>query len=425
MLEGLALAYADGLVCIRCGRKYTEGIHLEGCPRCMAAGTPANLAPSYDLDKVRSSFTPENLVGRRHDIWRYHELLPVGAAPRTGGIGWTPLMQVDTGAGRCLDGKCRDIHLKLESQNRSSAFKDRLATVSVAKAKEMGKKGIVLSSSGNQGVACAAEGARQGIPCVVLVPSDITPVSVASLRLFGACVIMAPDVEVRQQMVMAMARERGWFAVTNVCRPPIGSNPWGIEGYKTISFEIAEQLGWEVPDVVVVPASIGDGLWGVWRGFTDLRDLGLVRKAPRMIAAEVIGPLAHALECGLDYVEPVPDRPSRAYSIASSTSAYQALKALKDSGGDSCVVSDEEMVEHARLLARTDGMLVELSSAAGMAATARLMEQGKIGRDERVVVVITSHGSKTVHDLMDTGPSIPRLDEPSLERLEDILGLQS
>src|SRR5438552_1959367 len=159
--------------------------------------------------------------------------------------------------------------------------------------------------------------------------------------------------------------------------PPVGSNPWGVEGYKTIAYEVAEDLGWTAPDVVVVPSAYSDGLYGIWKGWTELQALGLVKHAPRMIAAEPFGPLAHALERGLPAPEPVDaPAPSVAFSIASRYGTWQGLAALRESGGAGVRLTDEGVLEAQRALAREEGLYVEPSAAASLTAVIQLAARG-------------------------------------------------
>ena len=156
----------------------------------------------------------------------------------------------------------------------------------------------------------------------------------------------------------------GWYPTGNYVYPPIGSNYYGIEGYKTIAFEIAEDLGWEVPDVFIVPVAHADGLFGVWKGFKELVELGFVTHLPRMVAVEPFGPLANALEKGYNYVEEVPVHKSVAFSIAARISTYQGLKALVDSNGTAVTVTDKEILEMQLELGKQEGIYAEASSVA-------------------------------------------------------------
>ena len=187
----------------------------------------------------------------------------------------------------------------------------------------------------------------------------------------------------------------GWYPTSGFVTPPVGSNPWGVEGYKTIAYELAEDLGWTAPDVVVVPSAYSDGLYGIWKGWMELQTLGLVKHTPRMIAAEPFGPLAAALERGLPAPEPVEaPAPSVAFSIASRYGTWQGLAALRESGGAGVRMTDEGVLEAQRALAREEGLYVEPSSAASLTAVMQLVARGALDGQQTIVVVLTSGGLK-------------------------------
>ena len=200
----------------------------------------------------------------------------------------------------------------------------------------------------------------------------------------------------------------GWYPTSGFVVPPVGSNPWGVEGYKTIAYEIAEDLGWTAPDVVVVPSAYSDGLYGIWKGWTELQTLGLVKTAPRMIAAEPFGPLAHALERGLEAPEMVEaPAPSVAFSIASRYGTWQGLAALRESGGAGVRITDEGVFEAQRALAREEGLFVEPSSATSITAVMQLAARKALDPGQTIVVVLTSGGLKDPGASRTWLPAVP------------------
>ena len=208
-------------------------------------------------------------------------------------------------------------------------------------------------------------------------------------------VVECPTSEARWALMRQGVERLGWYPTSGFVMPPVGSNPWGIEGYKTIAYEIAESLDWTAPDAVIVPSAYSDGLYGVWKGWRELRELGLVKSPPRMIAAEPFGPLTHALERGLAAPEIVEaPAPSVAFSIASRYGTWQGLAALKDSGGAGVRVTDEGIFEAQRALAREEGLYVEPSSATALTAVMQLVNRRALDPDSTVVVVLTSGGLK-------------------------------
>jgi threonine synthase len=199
----------------------------------------------------------------------------------------------------------------------------------------------------------------------------------------------------------------GWYPTSGFLTPPVGSNPYGIEGYKTLAYEVAEALDWTAPDVLVVPSAASDGLFGIWKGMTELHALGLVKTVPRMVAAEPFGPLANALRKGLEVPEPVTGEGSVAFSIASRHGTYQGLAALRGSAGAAAVVTDEGIFEAQRALAREEGLFVEPSSSAALGAAIQLREAGAIAPDELVVLVLTSGGLKDPGASRTWLPAVP------------------
>jgi threonine synthase len=202
--------------------------------------------------------------------------------------------------------------------------------------------------------------------------------------------------------------------------PLIGSNPYGIDGYKTVGYELCEQLGWRAPDVVVVPTGAGDAFFGAWKGFNELRDFGIIDSVPRMIAAEVLGPIENAIRKGLDHVEEVPYRQSVGISVGMYTSTYQALKTVLDSKGVARSASDGEMLKMQYALASQEGIYVECSSILSVAVAAKLVQEGVIKEDETVVCFLTAGGLKDPETTLKYLPDIPLI-EPNLEAMRDAL----
>jgi threonine synthase len=215
------------------------------------------------------------------------------------------------------------------------------------------------------------------------------------MQSYGAAVVECPTSESRWDLMRQGVERFGWYPTSGFIAPPVGSNPWGVEGYKTIAYEIAEDLDWTAPGVVVVPSAYSDGLYGIWKGWTELQTLGLVKSTPRMIAAEPFGPLTHALEQALDAPEMVDaPSPSVAFSIASRYGTWQGLAALKQSGGAGVRLTDEGVLEAQRALAREEGLFVEPSSAASMTAVMQLAARKALDPAQTIVIVITSSGLK-------------------------------
>jgi threonine synthase len=225
-------------------------------------------------------------------------------------------------------------------------------------------------------------------------------------------------------MVDECVERLGWFPVTIFVYPLVGSSPYGVEGYKTIAFELVEQLG-GVPDRVVFPVGAGDAFAGAWKGFTEYRDLGYIDRVPRMDAAEVFGPVKNALDEGLDHIEEVPWGPTVGISVGLNTSALQALQVVRDSEGLAGTAGDEEMIEMQQALAANEGIYAEMSSVLSLAVAKKLAAAGSIDRSETVVCLLTSSGLKDPQSTLDHMTPIPLVEpelDPLLDALRDVYG---
>ncbi|MBJ7599026.1 MAG: threonine synthase [Candidatus Nephthysia bennettiae] len=379
------------LECARCGSRYTAGEDAAGCPRCATTG-PSNLFVVYPSD-ARSGQTLKRLWGARAPgMWRYEERLPLShSAVVSLGEGGTPLLDCPN-IGRAI-GLPR-LQVKNESVNPTWSFKDRLASVGVSWAKATGRSGIVLSSSGNAGAAAAAYAARAGLPCLILTTRSFPATMRGLMTSYGAMVLATETARDRWTLNRAVAREWGWLPLSNMADPPVGSHPIASEGHKTIAFEIAQALNWEVPDAVIVPVAYGDALAGIQRGFGELRQLGLCDREPRLVAAEAYGSLMRAMAGGEESPVPTGGTGSLALSAAAPQSTYQALAALRATGGGAVAVGNDEALEGQRGLAKAEGLFVELSAALTLAAASRLASDGFLKAEDRVVLLITSGGLK-------------------------------
>jgi threonine synthase len=381
---------------------------FAGCPQCRAQGVAVNLTVEYDLAPL-AGITPTSFAPGAGGMWRFRDLLPLRTGrPVTLGEGGTPLVHLERLGARL--GLSR-LFAKDESRNPTWSYKDRLCSTAVSHAVAIGARVITISSTGNHGASTAAYAARVGLPCVIFTTSSVPETMKTLMQAYGAAVVECPTSEARWALMRQGVERLGWYPTSGFVTPPVGSNPWGIEGYKTIAYEIAESLDWTAPDTVVVPSAYSDGLYGVWKGWAELRELGLVKSAPRMIAAEPFGPLAHALERGLAAPEMVAaPSPSVAFSIASRYGTWQGLAALKDSGGAGVRATDEGIFEAQRALAREEGLYVEPSSATAITAVMQLVNRRAIDPDSTIVVVLTSGGLKDPGASRTWLPIVPAAD---------------
>jgi threonine synthase len=417
------MGVVTGLTCPRCRAEYPAEPLFDGCPACRRAGLGVNLWPRYDETVVARALTRDALAGRPWDMWRYGELLPVDPGRRvTLGEGGTPLTELLGLARRYALAR---LLAKDETRNPTWSFKDRLAAVAVSRAVEVGAQVVLDSSTGNQGAATAAHAAKAGLPAVVFTFGRVPWTMKVFMAAYGAMVLQIDDDATRRRTLEALVRERHWYPVCNVSDPPVGGNPYGLEGYKTIAFEVSEQLGWRPPDVMVFPTDYGDALARASKGFQEFRRLGLIERLPRLAAAERFGPLTRALAAGLDRVPSVPTGPTVALSIDTDISTIQALDALRATDGTAIAVPEEAIIDAQLEAARTEGLFPEPSSACALAGARLLREQGWIGPDDTVVAFITSMGLK------DPAPPRAHLPEPpfveptveaTLRALRDVYG---
>ena len=379
------------LRCPRCGSEFDLARDLAGCPSC-ASAAPVNLVAVYDNPMPRGRSLKGRWDGRAPGMWRYSECLPVsGQAAVSLGEGGTPLTECpNLGAAIGLP----RLLLKNESFNPTWSYKDRLAGVGVSWAKAAGRGGIVLSSSGNAGASAAAYAARAALPSLILTTKAFPAPMQGLMTSYGAMVVATESPRDRWTLNRAVASEWGWLPLSNMADPPVGSHPVAVEAYKTLAFEIAQSLSWQVPDAVIAPVAYGDGLAGMWRGFRELRELGITDREPRMIAAEAYGSLEQALAGGLESPVATQGSGSFAYSAGAPQSTYQALSALRDSKGAAVTVNNEELIAAQRQAATMEGLFVELSSAMTIAAARKLSASRALAQDDRVVLLITSGGLK-------------------------------
>ena len=386
------MSFLTGLACIRCGATFPAAPRFDGCPHCRGEA-PSNLTPTYDYEGIRRAFRVDALRDRPGTMWRYREFLPPDEAEAvTLSEGMTPLLPAPRLGARM--GVPR-LHIKDESRNPTWSFKDRLAATAIAMGRRFGARVVGVSSSGNAGAAAAAYAARAGLPCVVFTFQGAAGAMLTQMRAYGALVVATLQKADRWTLLQACIDKLAWYPTSPFFGPPIGSNPYGVDGYKTMAFELCEQLGWRAPDWCALPVAYGDALFGMWKGFREFADLNLVPNRPRMVAAEIYGSLQRALMAASDVPPEMPATPPTiALSIGAARSTYQALHALRQGGGVARTVEDTDLLHLQGLLARDEGLYAEPSAVAPLAAIWRLRNEGIIGREDLVVAVMTATGLK-------------------------------
>jgi threonine synthase len=381
------------LKCSICGRSYAPIAVSYTCPACGSVGT---LDVLYDYESLKQMLDRDALTNRR-DMWqwRYRDLLPIepdSVVPPLR-VGWTPLYDAPRLA---IDLGVRQAWAKDDGSNPTGSLKDRASAMIIARAMEQGIQIVSTASTGNAAAALAGVAASVGMETIIFVPAAAPDAKIAQLLVYGATVLLVEDTYgVAYDLCVQMCAEEGWY-----CRNT-GMNPYTTEGKKTVSFEIAEQMGWQTPDVVVV--SVGDGniLAGVHKGFVDLHRLGWIERIPRLIGVQAEGssPLVTAWEQGIEAQAMMPVEVS---TIADSISASlpsdrsKALRAVRQTSGAFLAVSDDEILAAIPRLARLTGVFTEPSCAAVYAGAKRAVQCGIINPNESVTLLLTGSGLKDI-----------------------------
>lgn len=371
----------SGFSCIRCQEELAIGDYFEGCPACLARGEPSTITSAF-----RDWPSTISATGGR-GMQRYAAWMPYTSWVSLGEGGTScaafPALADEVGAAA--------IFIKNEGQNPSGSHKDRMSCLAVTRAVDVGATKIVAASSGNGGASLALYSAAAGIQCCIVSTPVLSPIFTRAITMTGGEIVTAAESLDRWRLVAEMTREQGWFPATNYLDPPTGSNHFGSEGLKTIAFEIFEEVGPDAVDVVLVPTSRGDLLWGLYEGFRQLKSVGLIASIPRLFAVEPFPRISRVLN-GEKVTGSFPGSTSL-LSIGGSTVTYQAVKAIQDTGGGSVVVDDQTVARDQVRLAH-HGCYAELSSAAALTGLEILLKDGTISAADSVVLVSTSSGYK-------------------------------
>ncbi|RTQ32974.1 pyridoxal-phosphate dependent enzyme [Variovorax gossypii] len=380
------------LRCLRCGTHHALDYQGPGCARCHE-GLASNLRVEYRTGDIGHWNFRESSSAKR-GMGRFSAMLPVQQDQLvTLGEGETPLHEAGR-LGKYLG--IRNLHVKDESRNPTHSYKDRLSAVAVSYAKQRGAPAVATASSGNAGASLAAYAARAGMPCVVASMKGASGPMVAQIRKLGAHLILMEDKAMRWPLLAEAAKRYGWFITSPYSSPVVGSTPFGIEGYKTIAYEIFEDLG-RAPDWIALPVCYGDALAGIHQGFLDLERAGAVKRVPRFIAAEAYGSLGRAIASRADRVEAAPiESATLASSVGGAQSAYQALLTLKQTDGIAIQVGNDGLVELQELIGSLEGLCFELASVMPFAAVRQLRDEGTIAADDLVVCLATASGLKDI-----------------------------
>ncbi|MGI4830674.1 MAG: threonine synthase [Janthinobacterium lividum] len=395
------------LRCNECGKSFGNRPQ-SACDDCLAP-----LEVQYDLDRLRGQVTRESIAAGPASIWRYRDLLPIpeGFEPDLP-VGFTPLVRAKM-LGKRIG--ATDLYVKNDAVCFPTlSFKDRVVAVALANAQAFGFEVVGCSSTGNLANSVAAQAARLGLKACILIPADLEAAKVLNTQVYGARLVrIEGNYDHVNRLSTLIADEYNWGFVN------VNLRPYYAEGSKTVGYEIAEQLGWRLPDNVVVPMAGGSLIRKIRKAFKELIALGLVEDKPvRFFGAQATGcsPIAHAVKQGWDYIEPQrPNTIARSLAIGNPADGPMAAKMIAECGGFAEDVSDVEVVSGIQELAETEGIFTETAGGVTTAVTARLYADGRIGREQTTVMCITGNGLKTTDVLAGrfdvATPVKPRLTE--------------
>ena len=376
------------LECALCGLQHEARRLLNLCREC---GKP--LLVRYDLERASNSLTKQSLSGRRADMWRYREVMPVEKDENivSLGEGWTPLLPAPRLAELTA---LRELYIKDESQNPTQSFKARGMAAAVSMAKELGAKKLAVPSAGNAAGALAAYAARAGLECFIFMPRDTPRANVVECEQTGATVTLMEGLITDCGAEVARRKEaEGWFDVSTL------KEPYRVEGKKTLGYELAEQLNWELPDVIIYPTGGGTGLIGMWKAFDEMQQMGWIgSKRPRMVTVQAAGcaPIVRAFEEGKRFADEFPNAATTASGlrVPKAIGDFLILDAIRESGGTAVAVTDSELIAATREIGAAEGVFCAPEGAACLPALRKLLKQGIVNKNDRVVLFNTGAGVK-------------------------------
>jgi threonine synthase len=411
------MSFVTHIECTVCGHRHEAGRLLTVCVECGQM-----LAVRYDLPRVAATVSKEQLRERPPGMYRFRELLPLddGEEPATLGEGGTPLLSLPRlGAHLGL----RHLWAKDEGQNPTGSFKARGLGMAVTRARMLGVTGLVIPSAGNAGGAAAVYAARTGLPVAVVVPRDTPEAAVAEAILAGAFVFTVDgSIATAGKLVASVAPRLGWFDMATL------KEPYRLEGKKTMGLELAEQLGWEAPDVLAYPTGGGTGLVGIWKAYDELGSMGWIKtQQPRFIAVQAEGcaPVVKAWTDGAQatavWENPVTNAPG--LRVPGPFAGRQMLAILRGTGGSGCAVSERAIVEAQKLLARVEGIWTSPEAAAALAALIQLKDRQLVDAGTRVIMVLTGAGIKNPPPSLPAPVHVEAEGEQALARIQQVIGV--
>jgi threonine synthase len=384
------------LECALCGLRHEAQRLHNLCGEC---GKP--LLVRYDLERAKQSLTKESLPGRRADMWRYREVMPVERDDNIVSLseGWTPLL-----AARRLAEKTgiREVYIKDESLNPTQSFKARGMSAAVSMAKELGAKKLAVPSAGNAAGALSAYAARAGLECFIFMPRDTPRANVVECEQTGASVTLMDGLITDCGAEVGRRKEaEGWFDVSTL------KEPYRVEGKKTLGYELAEQLNWQLPDVIIYPTGGGTGLIGMWKAFDEMEAMGWIdSKRPRMVTVQAAGcaPIVRAFEEGKRFADEFPNAATTASGlrVPKAIGDFLILDAIRQSGGTAIAVTDEQLIAATREIGAAEGVFCAPEGAACLPALRKLIQAGMVDKNDRVVLFNTGSGVKYMESFENT-----------------------
>lgn len=387
------MSFVKGLVCRECGHEYPkEPIHV--CEYCFGP-----LEVGYDYDKISGSISRDSIQQRDYNIWRYRELLPIDGEPTVGrSVGYTPLIKADRLAAVL---GVKELYIKNDAVCFPTlSFKDRVVSVALSKAKEFGFDTVSCASTGNLANAVSALSTASGLKSFIFIPKDLELSKIVGTSIYNTNLVeINGHYDDVNRLCSEIAGSFGWGFVN------INLRPYYAEGSKSFAFEFMEQLGWKVPDNVVIPMASGSLLTKIWKAINEFEKLGLIEgHSTKIYGAQATGcsPISTAVKNEWEIFKPQkPDTIAKSISIGNPADGYYAMKAIRESEGWSEDVSDPEIVDAIKLLAQTEGIFTETAGGVTVAVTKKLIENNKINKKESILISITGNGLKTQEPLMD------------------------
>jgi threonine synthase len=404
--------FMKALKCRECGREYP----LAATHVCEFDFGPLEVA--YDYDRIKKSMTRATIESRPQTMWRYRELLPVAGEPTVGfQVGYTPLVKAPRLAERL---GIRELWIKNDTVNYPTlSFKDRVVSVALSRAKELGFKVVACASTGNLANSVAANAASAGLKSYVFIPADLEQGKIVNSLVYGAGVIgIRGHYDEVNRLCAEIAGKYGWAFVN------VNMRPYYAEGSKSMGFEIMEQSGWKIPQHTVVPMASGSLLTKIQKSYQEFTKLGLVNDTPYKVhGAQATGcsPISSAQKSGLDFFKPVkPNTIAKSLAIGTPADGFYALKVMKETGAAADDVTDDEIREGIRLLAECEGIFAETAGGVTVGVAKKLIASGKIPAGDSAVLCITGNGLKTL-DAVAGHVGAPREIKPSLREFETLL----